>query len=445
MRRRYLSLLLLCMLAAIGCRAKNSVAPMTAGYVFMLPGDAEVMAQINLTNWGDTRVTSFTYTLYYMDSKESEGPMTVALDTPLEDGETHAVGIAIKAGKTLGKEDVLLNITQVNGTYNEASVSYTYITRCTVNKMPVKRVLVEDYAAMWCWHCPVGLVATDALARRFPDDVVAVSVHKTDDISKVVSPTVYEGLIDRYAATLPAVWIARDNKAAGYDVTTAYQSEKSKVTYMNIGVSARWDATGDAIDVTAEVEPCMTPEEGSSYSVGYVLTASGLTNPAWRQEASYAEYSSPSYANAPEEMKFYADAANYSDGYSKVKGVVYNHVAIESKGMERGIANSLGAPYAMDEVKKHSTTFSNISRYGVIGDKSKIEIVAVLFNNKTNKIENAARCRVDGYGGDTTGIGEAVGDKRDGDDRMYDMMGRRVYGKPAPGLYIVNGRKIIVK
>ena len=116
--------------------------------------------------------------------------------------------------RELGKEDVLLNITQVNGTYNEASVSYTYITRCTVNKMPVKRVLVEDYAAMWCWHCPVGLVATDALARRFPDDVVAVSVHKTDDISKVVSPTVYEGLIDRYAATLPAVWIARDNKAA---------------------------------------------------------------------------------------------------------------------------------------------------------------------------------------------------------------------------------------
>ena len=125
--------------------------------------------------------------------------------------------------------------------------------------------------------------------------------------------------------------------------------------------------------------------------------------------------------------------------------MVYNHVAIESKGMERGIANSLGAPYAMDEVKKHSTTFSNISRYGVIGDKSKIEIVAVLFNNKTNKIENAARCRVDGYGGDTTGIGETAGNKRDGDDRMFDMMGRRVYGKPARGLYIVNGRKIIVK
>ncbi len=25
------------------------------------------------------------------------------------------------------------------------------------------------------------------------------------------------------------------------------------------------------------------------------------------------------------------------------------------------------------------------------------------------------------------------------------MMGRQVYGKPAPGLYIINGRKIIVK
>ena len=38
----------------------------------------------------------------------------------------------------------------------------------------VKAALVEDYAGMWCWHCPIGLVATDAIARMYPDDVKIV-------------------------------------------------------------------------------------------------------------------------------------------------------------------------------------------------------------------------------------------------------------------------------
>ena len=210
----------------IGCWAKNSVAPMTPGNVFLKMGDKETAVPLKLTNWGDTEVGSISYTFYYTDKQVSEGPFVLHLDQPLKDGETREVKIPIKPGQKLGKEEVLFNITQVNGQYNEASAGYAYLTCCTVNKMPHKRVLVEDYAGMWCPHCPIGLVATDAIARMYPDDVVAVSVHKTDDISKVVSRWVYEGLIDRYAVTVPAVWVARDNKAAGFDITDAFKIGK---------------------------------------------------------------------------------------------------------------------------------------------------------------------------------------------------------------------------
>jgi hypothetical protein len=175
----------------IGCWAKNSVAPMTPGNVFLKMGDKETVVPLKLTNWGDTEVTSISYTFYYTDKQVSEGPFVLHLDQPLKDGETREVKIPIKPGQKLGKEELLFNITQVNGQYNEASAGYAYLTCCTVNKMPHKRVLVEDYAGMWCWHCPIGLVATDAIARMYPDDVVAVSVHKTDDISKVVSRGVH--------------------------------------------------------------------------------------------------------------------------------------------------------------------------------------------------------------------------------------------------------------
>lgn len=340
----------------IGCWAKNSVAPMTPGNVFLKMGDKETVVPLKLTNWGDTEVTSISYTFYYTDKQVSEGPFVLNFDQPLKDGETREVKIPIKPGQKLGKEELLFNITQVNGQYNEASAGYAYLTCCTVNKMPHKRVLVEDYAGMWCWHCPIGLVATDAIARMYPDDVVAVSVHKTDDISKVVSRWVYEGLIDRYAVTVPVVWVARDNKAAGFDIT---------------------------------------------------------------------------------------DAANYVEGWSQVKGMVYNHVAIESQGMDNGLEDSKMTDFRADEVKTHSTTFEGVNKYSVIRDRSKIEIAAVLFNTKTGKIENAARCSVRNHG--TTGIRPNLVQEQKKPEGIYDMQGRKVNGKPTPGIYIVNGKKTVIR
>ena len=340
----------------IGCWAKNSVAPMTPGNVFLKMGDKETVVPLKLTNWGDTEVTSISYTFYYTDKQVSEGPFVLNFDQPLKDGETREVKIPIKPGQKLGKEELLFNITQVNGQYNEASAGYAYLTCCTVNKMPHKRVLVEDYAGMWCWHCPIGLVATDAIARMYPDDVVAVSVHKTDDISKVVSRWVYEGLIDRYAVTVPSVWVARDNKAAGFDIT---------------------------------------------------------------------------------------DAANYVEGWSQVKGMVYNHVAIESQGMDNGLEDSKMTDFRADEVKTQSTTFEGVNKYSVIRDRSKIEIAAVLFNTKTGKIENAARCSVRNHG--TTGIRPNLVQEQKKTEGIYDMQGRKVNGKPTPGIYIVNGKKTVIR
>lgn len=366
----------------IGCWAKNSVAPMTPGNIFLKMGDKETVVPLKLTNWGDTEVTSISYTFYYTDKQVSEGPFVLNFDQPLKDGETREVKIPIKPGQKLGKEELLFNITQVNGQYNEASAGYAYLTCCTVNKMPHKRVLVEDYAGMWCWHCPIGLVATDAIARMYPDDVVAVSVHKTDDISKVVSRGVYEGLIDRYAVTVPAVWVARDNKAAGFDITDAFKIEKSKVTYMNMEVDAEWDENGNNIRVKTQVEPCMLPDEGETFAIGYVMTASGLED-------------------------------------SKM------------------------TDFRADEVKTHSTTFEGVNKYSVIRDRSKIEIAAVLFNTKTGKIENAARCSVRNHG--TTGIRPNLVQEQKKPEGIYDMQGRKVNGKPTPGIYIVNGKKTVIR
>lgn len=113
--KRNLILSVFCLLAAIGCWAKNSVAPITPGNVFLKMGDTETVVPLKLTNWGDTEVSSISYTFYYTDKQVSEGPFVLNFDQPLKDGETREVKIPIKPGPKLGKEEVLFNITQVNG------------------------------------------------------------------------------------------------------------------------------------------------------------------------------------------------------------------------------------------------------------------------------------------------------------------------------------------
>ncbi len=442
--KKYLLSFVLFLLAAIGCLAKNSVSPMTVGNVFVKLNDSQAFAPVKFMNWGDTEVKSIVYTLCNMDTHECTDPVTLNFDTPLAVNEVRKINIPIPVGTSLGKVDLMLHVKEVNGDYNEYSSPITYITRCTVNKVPHKRVLIEDYTALWCQWCPVGMVATEALVREHPDDVVAISIHKGDELA---TTTAYQnGMLSDYAVNLPAVWCARKDKIAGYDGSGMYESEKNNLTFMNIDVKATWDEKENNISVTTEVEPCANPVEGDTYAVGYVLTASGLKDDNWLQEANYSDYMSDTYKDAPPEMDFFRDPANYVFYNYYVKGVTFNHVAIVSQGIRNGVANSLPSVLKADEVQTHTTTFDNISQYSLIQDRNKLQVVAILFNTKTNAVENAAVCNISKNGdGSVTSIQHLNKVASSKTSVIYDVMGRKVNNMKTPGVYIVNGKKIVVK
>ena len=46
--------------------------------------------------------------------------------------------------------------------------------------------------------------------------------------------------------------------------------------------------------------------------------------------------------------------------------------------------------------------------------------------------------------GEVTGVNEVIGVKEVNDNSYYDLQGRKVT-KPTKGLYIVNGKKVIIK
>lgn len=126
--KHYLLLAVFHLLSFVGCWAQNSVAPMNIGNVFMKFGETETSVPIKLTSWGKSDARSITYTLYYMETGENVGPTTVTFDQPITYGETREVIFPIKTGTKLGTADVILNITEVNGQYNEATIGSIYIT-----------------------------------------------------------------------------------------------------------------------------------------------------------------------------------------------------------------------------------------------------------------------------------------------------------------------------
>ncbi len=382
----FLWLLSLSVLLPLRLAAQGSLAPSTVGKVYTLLSESG-NAEVNLLNWGSNDVTSFTYTLYYMDTQKSSDPVTVTLDTPLTSSEfRRSVSIPIDAGETLASTDVIMNITAVNGGANSASMPYTYITRCTVRKIPVKRVLCEEYTALTCQYCPRGTVIMESLERLYPDRFVGVMVHKYDKLGS----NAYTSIMNTYGGTTPKVWFDRTSEQGAIDSREAFENQCKVVTLMNIGVTARWDKAHKNILVESEVEPCMTPESGNKYALAYVLTASGLQSDDYVQSYSAGYLSDVDATIFPEVKPFLTNATD-------IAGLTYNHVPMTSQGIQGGVDGSLPETLEPNVLQVHNTTFDNISQYRLIQDEKKLRVVAMILNTTTNKVENAAWCTVDDY------------------------------------------------
>lgn len=155
---------------------KYAVAPsQLQPKVTVTPSDEYVNVPIRLTNWGTNPVSQITYTLFDPDTNETSEPINMDFETPFADNLD--VNIPIKPGTKIGESDVTLNITHVDGHFNEVTIPYTMITRSTVLQAPKKRVVFEDVTGLWCQYCPRGIAIMEYMERIHPDDFIGISIH----------------------------------------------------------------------------------------------------------------------------------------------------------------------------------------------------------------------------------------------------------------------------
>ena len=143
-----------------------------------------------------------------------------------------------------------------------------------------------------------------------------------------------------------------------------------------------------------------------------------------------------------------------------VTDMEYNHVAIGATEVSSGISGSIQAPLVSGQAQTYRGSFS-IAGNSLVQDKTKLHAIVLLLNTQTGEIVNAAKTAIAAGSGDATGLDYATTQSmlaRQESQAVYDLQGRRLSSltshasrltpHPSPlnkGIYIVNGKKIIVQ
>lgn len=422
----------------------NSVSVQSISNTFVKHGE-ESSATVIVANNGSNEVSSIDYT-YTVAGITVEGNKDIAISAD-HYGTQASFDITVPAVAENGLYTGTLTITKVNGHDNNNNVCAGTHEVKVMNVVPKKRVLAEEFTGAWCGYCPSGYVAMKLMNERHPDDFVCASYHNkdamviTDDYPVEVGsfPTF---VIDRYHYTDAY----KGDVAKDMGIEETWLKEMQKSSPVNVEVSAVLNEEG-VITVNAEYEFC-EDVTGTNYGVAYIVTADGLhgNDKNWRQHNYYSKF----YNNGANSGMYKEGMDDFNNG-PEYMFLEYDDVAIATSA-ESGntISGVISADSHEADVYTHQYTFRTADMNGTYGNKEnlvqdthRLNVIALVYDNKAKQVINCNKCHVT-IEGEEDGIKGVNFDANNDADNIYDLQGRKVE-KAQKGIYIIGGKKIVVK
>ena len=415
-----------------GNSIKSNAAAVTDGESMFIMTGQDFTVPVTVTNYGAKGIQSLDIT-YSLAGKTDTQHITTAVDAFY--GKSATVYMTLPAIADKGTYELALNVDKVNDVANEDATTSTTVYLIALNTVPQKRTLLEEYTGTWCGWCPRGYVGLEKLAELYPDDYVLVSYHNSDDMEIMNAnafPSTVEGFPDAWMDRAVEVdaYYGTSNKEFG--IADDLAARNKMFGYADINVTATKADGQSTVNIATEVTFPYDLTNGN-YAVEYIVTADGLTDPSWGQSNYYAEGSQgyPKYMDT------------FTNGASTIYGLVYNDVAVLTSEQMGGSKNTITAATADVPVKlQYSLNLDNAvntSREPVIQDVNKVKIVALLIDVATGKVVNANKVKLS----ESTGIVSVKG-SQDAKTAIYNLNGQKVQ-KAQKGLYIQNGRKVVIK
>ncbi len=404
-----------------------SVSASDFGKHFVEKGKA-VNIPIRIKNEGTSDVTSISYTITTNGNTSTEKTQPVYC---LPFNNTTDIFIPFPADKEARNFAKTLNITKVNGMANATTKATAEGTLITILEKPIAVPVVEEFTGTWCGWCPIGIDGMEKAHEAFGDNAVLISVHNSD----VMETYDYAPIINS-VNNYPSSHVNRlyDIYPSAPNLKEIISQELTKVTLGTISVEARWNGVEQsAIEIETKTQ-FFYSDEDARFGIAYVLVEDGLSGsgPEWGQQNYLSGESG------------YGDLPFWYDAPSIISNLKYNHVAVAAWNIKEGIRVKDGISAGEDI---ENCFLADISVNQLIQNKSELSVVVLLIDQYTGSIINAAKTSISDF--DPTAI-RNVNIEKDTSD-IYDLNGRKVCSSTgtlqgfSKGIYIQNGRKIVVK
>jgi len=292
-----------------------------------------------------------------------------------------------------------------------------------------RKVVMEEATGTWCGYCPRGIVYIEKRSEEYPDNFIAIGVHRSDKMSP--SGDCYDAYFEQNT-NYPNSFINRTEwmDPSSLKVKTIIEETKDSAV-VDIAVTAAFsEEATNTVNVNTETTFGFDDDGSTEYRIAYVLV-----------EDSVGPYKQGNYYSGDSgsgDMEWW-----YSQG-STVE-ILFNDVARKIYDDYYGVAGLLPSVITSGETYKSSYTLALPDN---VQDAKNLKVVALLLDTSTGEILNADRTAISGN--PPTAIASATSDKPSVFD-VYNLIGVKLRthatslsGLPQ-GVYIVNGKKVVVK
>lgn len=407
----------------------NSATPSDFGTSYVVKGES-VTIPVKITNNGENDITSVSYTITTGSSTTEE--ITATIDN-LSFNSSADVLIPFAADDEAKKYVKTVTITKVNGEANKATRNSAQGAVITIIEKPIPVPVVEEFTGTWCGWCVYGFTGLEKTKETFGDKVVLIAAHNSDPMEIAD----YNPIMSRVSG-FPSSFINRVIDAYPAASTLNYYVNEclESVTVADIQASAMWtsdDKTEISIDTQTKF---VYSDDNGQYGIAYVLIEDGMTGTG----SDWAQANYLSGESGDPDMEFW-----YKSG-SKVPGLEFNHVAVGAWSIEFGESGSVNSTINAGEVQDYNFKADISSKQSLIQDKSKLTVAALLIDQTTGGIVNAAQVAIQDF--NPTAI-SGIRNATTTEAARYALDGRQVTA-PQHGLNIIRlsdgtVKKIMVK
>ena len=314
------------------------------------------------------------------------------------------------------------------------------------------KVVAEEITGTWCQYCVRGLGAMNYMRDNDPDGFIGIGIHNNNthanvpDSMAIPGEEYLEWIMSSYSMSgFPHCVLNRNAQYSTDPGNIPTYTQKIKQTtknYYGLTLDAEYDPATNLIQAHTEVF-FANDFTNANFKLAYIVIENDVhrTHEETGILHDYCGY---------DQVNGYAGSTTPCYGYEALPGIInaddmwYHDVARGYKGADGYKGEGDLFPKTIAE-GDHFTHEYELEMPETVLKKENTELV-VLLMNKAGAIVNAEKCAIPTAETDPTGIVvyDAAQSRRT-ESKVYDLQGRRLAETSKSGLYIVNGKKVMVK